>query len=347
MKRHLWAILVVCALLLGLVPTAFAQGVDLNCLGLSADDCKIVTDATANTANLRSFTQSFTFELNVSGMETLDPTATPLSLKASGSGPFVLDPAVTPMENAVAMALDINGEASGQSGAFSLVIVDGVLYFKDPTSDKWMGIKLQDAMGQAGALTGGLVPGVGGAPSDGSTTVDPAVAQAAMGAMSSLATFDPFAIDGFANQSRQTDAELDGQKMYAFQHTFNLDALFKSPEFQKLLTDLGQVAAQADQSAAQVAMMLPMISQLATGEISFTRWIGADDGFAHRIVLSANLVIDLNAMMGASGSSGTQLPPINLQFSLSVDMTKINDTTAPTAPEGAEMIDMSQAMSGM
>lgn len=345
MKRHLWAILVVCAMLLGLVPSAFAQGVDLNCLGLSADDCKIVTDATANTANVRSFTQAFTFELNVSGMETLDPTAEPLALKASGSGPFVLDPAAASMESGVAMALDITGEANGDSGTFSMIIVDGVMYFKDSSSDQWMGIKLEDAMGQAGALTGGLVPGMGG--SDSGTEVDPAAAQAAMGAMSALATFDPFAIDGFANQSRQSDAELDGQTMYAFQHTFNLDALFKSAEFQKLLTDLGQVAAQADQSAAQIAMMLPMISQLATGEIAFTRWIGADDGFAHRIVLSADLNIDLNAMMGASGSSGQQMPPINLQFSLSVDMTNINDTAAPTAPEGAEMIDMSEAMSGM
>ncbi len=347
MKRHLWAILVVCAMLLGLVPSAFAQGVDLNCLGLSADDCKIVTDATANTANLRSFNQSFTFELNVSGMETLDPTSEPLALKASGSGPFVLDPAAASMENGVAMALDISGEANGDSGTFSMVIVDGVMYFKDSSSDQWMGIKLEDAMGQAGALTGGLVPGMGG-PADGSgSEVDPAAAQAAMGAMSALATFDPFAIDGFAGQSRLGDESLDGQTMYAFQHTFNLDALFKSPEFQKLLTDLGQVAAQADQSAAQVAMMLPMISQLATGEIAFTRWIGADDGFAHRIVLTADLNIDLNAMMGASGSSGQQMPPINLQFSLSVDMSNINDTAAPTAPEGAEMIDMSEAMGGM
>jgi hypothetical protein len=345
MKRHLWAILLVCAMLLGLVPSALAQGVDLNCLGLSADDCKIVTDATANTANLRSFNQSFTFELNVSGMETLDPTAEPVALKASGSGPFVFNPAAESMQSGFAMALDMTGEANGESGAFSLVIVDGVLYFKDPSNDKWMGIKLEDAMGQAGALTGGLVPGIGS--SDSGTEVDPAAAQAAMGAMSALATFDPFAIDGFANQSRLGDESLDGQTMYAFQHTFNLDALFKSPQFQKLLTDLGQVAAQADQSAAQVAMMLPMISQLATGEIAFTRWIGADDGFAHRIVLSADLNIDLNAMMGASGSSGQQMPPINLQFSLSVDMSNINDTAAPVAPEGAEMIDLSEAMSGM
>ncbi len=346
MKRHLWAILVVCVMLLGLVPTAFAQGVDLNCLGLSADDCKIVTDATANTANLRSFNQSFTFELNVSGIETLDPSAEPVSLRASGSGPFVLDPTAASMENGVAMALDITGEANGESGMFSLVIVDGVLYFKDPTSDKWMGMKLSDVQGQVGALTGGIVPGVG-SPSDSGTEVDPAAAQAMMGVVGALATFDPFAINGFANQTRQADAELHGQKMYAFQHTFNLDALFKSPEFQKLLTTLGQAASQADESAAQVAMMLPMISQLATGEITFTRWIGADDSFAHRIVLSADLNIDLNALMGGSGSSGQQMPPINLQFSLSVDMSNINDTAAPTAPEGAEMIDMSQAMSGM
>ncbi len=337
MKKQWLALIVVLAALMMLVIPAAAQENDLNCVGLSADDCQIVTDAIAQTEELQSFTQSYSFELSITGGDAMGMSA--VSIQSEGSGPFVAMPdgdAMAPFNMGLDMTGSISGTGDDMSGSFSMAVVDGIVYFQNPETGTWGGVKAEDLFAvlaeQMGSMMGGTMGGGSSSSSPEEMLNNPAVGQLAMAAM----TFDPFAIDGFISQARGDDAELDGQTMYAFTHTFDVDALLTSPEFQELVSAGSTAAMEASPDAAQMAMLAPMFAQMVSGEVTFTRWIGADDGFAHRLVVAADVNLDLSAMMaGSSSSDAPEMPPINLSLNLTVDLTNINDTASPVAPEGA------------
>ncbi|NWG16394.1 MAG: hypothetical protein HXY41_07140 [Chloroflexi bacterium] len=354
MKSRLLAVFLVVALALTLFPAA-AQDMMDPCLGLSAADCEIVKAADAKVAELTSFTQSFKFNLSLSGLQTLSglmgttgegaPQALTITADAANS-PFVLNLAASDPMAAFAMAMDVNGSITGtgsddQSGTSSFVIVDGVFYAKDPETGQWMGIPLSEFLDSAG---------MAGLP------VDPAaLLEGDMGAMGAAA--DPTAllagsglspedvaalmtVEGFTSQTRLADAEMMGQAMYAFESKIDFVPLLSSQAFQNILTNL---AASSDDpsmaQAGQIGMMLPMLLQ--EGNIKLTRWIGANDMWIHRVVVEANVVVDLAAMMGASGGSNApQMEPITLRMMLDVELSAHNATVAPTAPEGAQMMEM-------
>lgn len=341
--------IVLCSLfiMLAAMVTGVSAQTDVNCLGLNSDDCAIISQATANTANIQSFTQNFTFEFTVSGMAAMSGGSGPdsMSIKADGSGPFTFNPAATDPTAMFNMAMDINGSVTGtgedQSGSVSFVIVDGVIYAKDE-SGAWKGAPLAEIAEsftqQMGALTGG---GMGGGDSSDPTAMlnNPAVA----GLMGSAMNFDPVNIPGFISQERQADAELNGQRMIAFNYTADIGTLLQSAEFQKLLSDASAAAAQADPEAAQMAMMAPMFANMVSGNFNYTRWVGADDGFVNRIAIVGDLNLDLSMMMGSSGG-GAAMPPINLKLIMVIDLSSINNTAAPVAPEGATIGTMDDLM---
>lgn len=339
MKSRFIVLLALLVMIAALVPAVSAQA-DVNCLGLNGDDCTIITTATENIASMQSFTQVFTFELSVSGAAAMTGGMDGVSLKADGGGPFVINTSVTDPAQMLNMGININGSLSGtgddQSGSFELVVVDGVGYVKNPATSEWKGAKLDELLAsfseQAGAMAGGT-SGASGGGLEGLTS-NPA----AMGLATAFMSFDPMKIPGFLSQERQADAELMGQKMVAFNYTADVGAFLTSPDFQNLVTQSAGVAGQASPDAAQMAMMVPMLAGMASGNVNYSRWVGADDGFIHRIAIAADINLDLSAMMGSSGGSDASMPPINMKMNLTVDLSEINSTTGPTAPEGATIV---------
>lgn len=355
MKSRLAVFMLVFVLMLSAVVTVSAQGMN-PCLGLSASDCQILADADAKAAELTNFTQSFKFSLDIGGLGMLAPGMSAINISADASNsPFVLNVAKATADDptaALAMAMDLNGSISGtgegdSAGSFSFVIVDGVFYMKNPENGQWMGVKLAELVEAAGsqglpfdpqALLEGDTGGV-------EAMGDPAAALEALG----LGDIDPMALlntPGFLGQQRVADASANGQAQYAFESTIDFGALFKSSDFQKLLNNALQAAAEQDPESAQMAMLLPMFLQGSEASVKLTRWIGQSDMFLHRLVLEINANVDLNALAGGA-SSGSQMEPITLKMVLDVQLSQHNATAVPTAPAGAQIVPASELMSGM
>lgn len=361
MKSRLLAVLFVVVAMFGMLSAVSAQDMD-PCLGLSAADCDILKAADAKLEEMVSFTQSFTFNLTLGGLDSLgmmmggmgsgEPSG-PVVISASASNsPFVTFPDATDPLKSFALAIDISGSVSGTgtddtSGSQSFMIVDGNAYVQDPASGQWIGFSLLDLI-ESGALESAGLP------------LDPtALLEGDMGAMG--AATDPAAalaeaglspdqiaglmnVSGFLSQARVADAEANGQRMYAFESKIDFVPLFSSSEFQNMLMGLASAAGESDLAeVGELAMLLPML--ISEGDIQLTRWIGADDMFVHRLVLGINVKVDLGMLMGGMGGSDMpEIEPITLRMSLDVQLSNHNATAAPTAPADAQIIPAEQLM---
>ncbi len=179
------SLLAAAALMAGLVPAIGANAQATSGCTLSATDCQLLTDAAGNLAKESSFVQDFEFTVSIKGANGGD-------INVTGTGPFGLvsgatvnssDP--TAAFKAFQLQMDISGSSKGggqdQSGTFSMIITDGVFYFKTATTD-WQGLKLSDlsAMGTSmmSSMSGaGGAGGAGGAAQYAQIFTDPAVLQ--------------------------------------------------------------------------------------------------------------------------------------------------------------------------
>lgn len=337
MKYRLVIAAVLLALCAALVPAAAAQDfADLNCLNLSEADCIIVTTALNNIARMDSFTQRFSFSQSVSGAEAVVPgMGLDSSTQAQGSGPFVIDREKASPDApymGVSMALDVSGQTSGgrqedRAGETRFVIVDGVFYLKDQVTGEWKGVPVEaliksqpDAMSMMSA---------------GSAVMS---SPAALDEILDFNLLELLQTPGFLSQARLADESIDGQTMAVFQFSGDLGALLQNQDAQAAL-GLALADAMGGGSggmSGQLAMMMPVILESTTGTLTLTRWIGVDDGFAHRIAINIDAAIDLFG--GAGASNATPIPPILVNLNLTVDLAAINATAAPTAPAGAVMV---------
>lgn len=342
MKSRIWALLIVIILALGLVSVASAQD-DMTCMGLSSDDCAILQAADANSANIKSFTTNFQFNLTVGGLESVQPGMGEVNIRADGSGPIVMDESKMTADDPTAglgMAMTINGSTSGTgedaSGSISFVIADGNFYLQNPATGEWEGTALSGVMDELGSSGLPLSPDMLSGEAASAAT-DPTAMLSQLG----LAEEDVMKIvqtPGFLVQERLADESMMGQNMYPFAFTIDFVPLFSSADFQQLLTTLSQ--SSSDPSMAQVGMMGQMLPMLVKeGSIKMTRWVGADDQFIHRFALDINANVDVSMLAGSTGdSSAAPTGPITLKMSLVVDLTDINNTAAPAAPEGAKIV---------
>lgn len=353
MKSRLLAILLVFVFVVGMISTVSAQEMD-PCLGLSSDDCAILQAADANAATLNSFTASFDFNLELTGLGTLGammgstdagtPDSITITANASNS-PIVMNADAADPSAALAMAMDVNGSISGlgegtdTSGTFSFVIVDGVFYARDPETGEWQGMTLEDAASELGGA--GLPVDPSSLLQGDTSSMDAATDPAALLAEAGLAPEDVEAlmnVEGFLGQQRVADTELHGQAMAAFESTVDISALLASSEFQEVLMTAAQSSDDPDAAqAAQIGMLLPMLVQDAN--VKLTRWIGVNDQLPHRLVLDVNATLDISAMMGAAGGDAPPMDPVVFTMTLDIELDQHNATTAPVAPEGATMVE--------
>jgi hypothetical protein len=291
-----------------------------NCLNLSEADCALVEAGLANFASLQSFTQSYSFSLNISGMNAMDEDA-PASISASstGSGPVAM------VDSVPSLALNLEGSfTDGEddaSGPISFAVVGDRFYMQTPAGE-WIGAPIEEIF-------------------DGENPLD-----SVMGFMGgdgdSAEAFEIFS--QYGTQERLADESVSGQPTAVFKYTLNLTEMLNSPDFTETAGVLGNMGGMgADSDLAGALMFLPMLAQFIQGDISFTRWVGVNDQLPYRVDLSVNLSLDMAAMAGMMGGSdaAATLPamePITLALQLTVDLTGHNATAAPTAPAGAREV---------
>lgn len=333
MKSRFLVLFLALLLVFGLVPVVGAQGD--TCYGLSADDCAILQAAEAKSGEITSFNLNYNFNLNanVSSLAAMglmaDPSEGILEVSSSGGGPIAWNPnAENPMD-ALQLALDVTASVLGggtdESVDLSFVIVDGNFYIKDPDTGNWSGSSLE-TLAQSGGLPFDLTAMLEGG-GDPSAMLEGAPGMGDMGDMD---------MSAYIVQNRLADDNLMGQTMYPFQTTVDVGAFLNSPEFQNIMNSAMQSAAGTNPNVGMAAAMLPMVLAGSQATITVTQWVGAEDGYIHRMALLMNASVDLNALVSAAGggSDAPQLDPITVMLDLTVDLADINVPVTVTAPEG-------------
>jgi hypothetical protein len=337
MKHRLFLLLMIGLLALAVVPAA-AQDHEafaaFDCLGLSEADCAILQEAAENTTDIRSFTQSFDFSASISNASNL-VQGIDTAVTATGSGAFFIDETAMSEEAPYAgfsMTMDVSGSATTsdgeQSGDMNFVVADGNLYIQDADSGAWRGSALADLAENPSGMTVFAMPldqimGMHMESMDGAMLPD---------------SFDLMALlqtPGFLNQERLADETVADQNMAVFAYTADLGVLLANEDFQAAISEMSAAAGDSeDPMAQQMAMMLPILLENASGTVTLTRWIGVDDELPHRVSLVVDTAIDL----GIKSGNGTAVPPIEVKLDFAVDLSDINSTTAPTAPADATIV---------
>lgn len=152
------------------------------------------------------------------------------------------------------------------------------------------------------------------------------------------AGIDLFADPGIYTVTAGQDVEIEGQTMHVQTLAVDLTKLLGNAEVLGTLMDSGFAAAgdamgmtqeSLGVTPEQVALMSAMLIPMLTGtEMSATLFIGADDGYIHRLSEKYIFKADLSAM-----SPGTK--PITMTYELSGDITQHNMPLAITAPMNA------------
>jgi hypothetical protein len=362
--RLVSSLLIVLVLLAGVVPAVNAQGGDntLTCYNLSADDCNLLVGAIANSENIQSFNMNFSLDFSLSGLSMLGAmtgsgadSGMPgdITFHVEGSGPFAMVTSDTfpPIIMDLAMNAMLNSGSDSQSGNMEVRIVDGYVYFTDPTTGEWSGTLIEDAMQAAETDLGitGLLPSSGDMPQGQLNPqdllgTDPNALMQAAG-LSGTDAASLLEIPGFINHVRLDDQD----NMHVFELTIDFAPLFASTEFQNIVNAAITQATASDPNAAQTAMMVPMLLGGLTGNVVETQKVGIDDNFIHGVGLNLNMTLDLAALMPPSSSTSSntpQLPPIDLVFSFNVDLDQINQTFEVAAPEGATILTAEDLKSG-
>ncbi len=315
---------------------------------LAAADCTALSTADTNLAKETSFAMAFEFSLDIKG-------DSPASAQASGTGQFAVDPSKmtdpTAAANGIQLQLDAKGSGSGTSsgsGSLSVVITNGVAYFKTDTQD-WQGVNLADAikLGQAQIANG--AGGFGGSASAGSAGAaqmaqmfsDPDV----ISALNSIGN-----IKGFITLAKTSNTpQLEGQNMSEFVETISPAALLSSPDFATALKAIFGAVQKMNPGATsaggmnpdQLTAMMPMVgSMIGDTNLKITRWVGQTDNMYHALGLDLNLNINPGAFGGGSAT------PTTGTVHFLIKLTKVGQPVTLTAPAGAKMIDLSAMMGG-
>lgn len=325
MKSRFLAITLTFVLLLSLIPAAGAQD---DCFGLSADDCAILTNAGVAMEGVTSFAMSYDFSLTTSGIASLDPSSSDITVTSTGSGSFAMvEGGAVPITLEMSLDGAVDTGAESESGSISFVIVDDFFYLQDPESGEWLGFDLASAMEMG--VTDAL-----GVPFD-PTMLESGAGMEQLGpALGMLG-----ALPGLVTQERLADEEMMGQSMYAFQTAVDFAVLLDNQDFMDGLMQGVMESAGGGDDMAFAAAMLGQLLPFADADLSIVQWVGADDGYVHRAVITVDLSLDLGAAMEVE-----DVPPVAFNISLDVQMSDFNADFAVAAPENFTLIDPETGM---
>jgi hypothetical protein len=355
MKARLWVCLLIGLLILSVLPAAAQDDhkeelAALNCLGLSEADCAIVEGSMQH--DITSFGIDFSFTTSSANTEDIAIPGLGGAVDVQGSGTVNVDKSAMTEENplaGIAVAFDITANMTDEEGPtthdVNFVLADGNIYIHNAAGE-WVGTSVADIMEHPEALQGMM----GNMSFMGMPMPMGQMMQMGPGAMSGdledmgemMGDFDLeriLSLPGFLNQSRLDDETVDGQTMSVFAFTADLGVLLQDEDVQTALSGMmsqGMSGAGGNNPmAGQMAAMMPVVLQNTTGTVTLTRWIGADDGLPHRVMVDVQAAIDL---FGEASGNNTPIPPITFSVTLDVKLSGLNDTPAPSAPEGATVV---------
>jgi len=343
--------------------TAFARqgGSPVNCNGLSAADCQLLTDSTVATQGLQSWTMpAWSFNLDmVSGEESVklaaDGSGTlilPQTLVAlasempPASGMTSLQPAITLLKSLDAAKIQqalaelgfqvvvdhFSLQAPGEDIATSVeaVFEASALYvqLESPNGAKaWFGDKAELSATDLQELQTSLDELL--------MQLESEDTQAAIAQLSELSDLQA-QIGAQANQyvttTRGPDQTLGGQTMATFTTEFDLVGFLKDPELPPLVLDYLQRAARAQQrpgmSAPEITETQVQFMLMAAGlmfkepTITVHQWVGLEDKYLHKFGLDLGLTIDLS-LFGEEAAMNS----LTLNGTAAVELEDINKAT--------------------
>jgi hypothetical protein len=302
-KFRLSAALLLLALVLALVPAAFAQD---GTFGASQEDFDLWTAAnTALTTSAASI--EFTASLAATGLgeSTDDVTA-----DVSGTGAFDL----TDMENPV-LQLDITGTTTQGTTEtpinMNLRIVDGVVYTNE--GDGWTQEPLED---QLSSLTGELGGMTG-------TEVDPSDLTSDESMTEAMNMFGDLNIEEFV--SLDVSDESGARK---FSLSFDVAGFIGSPAIASMMSGFMGMSGGADapeMSDEQMEQMSQMMGALfGDATVTFDEWVDAETQTLNRAVLDIDF--PLEGIMG---------PGAGVTFNFDAKLSHHGEPVTVEAPEGA------------
>jgi hypothetical protein len=153
--------------------------------------------------------------------------------------------------------------------------------------------------------------------------------------------FDLFNTPGVFAVTEEPEADIDGQRMHVQTLTLDLEALLSDTEALTALLDAsaeGTAELGLDMSElgdpADIAMIAVMLLPAFEGsEFTMTIYIGADDGYIHRLEESYVLKMDTGAIPFSDEGDATRM---EMTYSLVGTITAHNEPLMITAPEGAQ-----------
>ncbi len=333
MKRYT-RFVVLFVLVMALVVPTFAHAQDMPCYGLSASDCDLFYKTGTTSSEVTS--AAISYNINAVGPD--------FELASSASGSFSFNAEAADPMTALSMALDgeLSGSGSGESesASFSVRIIDGVVYVSDGTA--WQFIALKDMLAAMGIpLDPSMLLG------DMSTETDP-MAEAMMSEFGAM-------MESHITLTRGADETIDGNTVAVFNMSIDLAGLFTDTSMTDSLGSIIGMAMAASGGAGVDAgvdmeslnQMMPMMTQLfgmlfADSELTITTKVGVDNGYPYGFGIDFAMTLDPMMMASLTGAPpDAEAEPIDILFSLSVDMTQHNGSFSYEAPADATPMDPS------
>jgi len=304
-----------------------AAAVTDGCFGLSAADCKPLADASANIANIKSFT--FAYNLTISG--TASSTGSTMNMTTAATPDATTSTAATVTAAQINTSVKGTGSITSATGADPISAISAQMSVEpssDMTGGKASTILLTLVNGNLFVERSGEQPlGIGLA------QTGPGLLQAYGSPVASASTdfLNVLAVPGAITIVRTANSpDVGGQKQIEYVYTLNANALLDSKEIVIFLRTLAGLLPIPGSGLEQFATMSDqeITKQLATYKdtlknlkITVTRWVGTQDNQFHALVLQ--VTGDLN-------QQGNSLTGLNANFTVTLD--KINQPVTITAP---------------
>ncbi len=334
------------------------------CGSLSQADCDLITQSAEAMQTVKSAGFGFHLEMDLSNIP--DSKTDHLNFRMTGNGAYKLDSeglgglllspgeltqqmdklpqfmedvirAISAEGNFVMFFSDDFAAALGQSdtklpskAGFSARLIDGMAYMNlgklaelDPKSDfpqGWFGFDLaayyRQLLEQQTSGANGLTSALG--------------SNFANGAV----------MDKYMTIERGEDIIIDGQNAAVFQSALDLGGFYTSEDFQTLLQQQLEQSGAGSISQADMEQAMQAIEAMMNGlTLDMTQSIGLDDHYTHRMGVSVNWTLDLDAISAATGAnSQTSQSPMTIQVTFQGDLNQFNNAPEISVPEGAIII---------
>lgn len=302
------------------------------CFGLSAEDCAVINEASANgIGDAESFSMEMSVDFAAEGLTSVMAMADPTAEDAIDAVSFTLESTFDfAMDEDAMTEVYMNGSLTFSAATdgmeveamnVDVMLIGDVLYFNDGTG--WMSIDLvrlmedEDLAGQFGDLM--------------DDESDPTEAMEDLGIDSEALgiVFGIINLDGFLTYERDGDD---------FIFTMNFAALqtLLAEENEDLLNEIVETAAEVDPSMAMIIPLVPTL--ISDGYIAVTQTVDTDANIVTALTVDSELELALGMLAGTQDVTTTDL-------TVDVSMNNFDSVDMVEAP--ADAVDITDMVLGM